>query len=690
MSHARSVLDQRMWQLSLSQNQCAPPTFRRDRGPLPDPGAVPGRNAPRQCAKPTPPRDQDSRADACAPPDEQPPPAALHQPAIGRPALEKHALNKHRLDSDPSGPCESRKEYTHTDSCEDFVSANERDYSRIIATVNKAPAKAFPGVMIEYEIVEDILHALITVHGVFRYQRTPLPLERESANWLMTVPALLPSHEHVTVTMQRRGGAEPSARIATYQLTDTAQYEQFQVDDFVFALVLQPRATDHSAYTTGFATALTASSVLVGMLGRIATVLNKHNEPNAKNLLEVHDMLQVLDRCDSSVDEAYDTTILMHDSLVCTKSSAMIAAMTVVENSTHSDWTITAEDVLMSINLRRNHLLDVPGSAPVWNENTKGLWSENMIRLYQAVTVIQDTYVTLSSVLKHVDGLEQVQGPKTFEGHADRVRSLISQRQAVMSRLVTQAQHEQTSKYNKVVKRVLYLVLNCIDHCLVTNIDELCGTQSVLHRVCLHRRQLHALRDGFLKNEKECFELGDKLMQESMHQLPPVFFHSTHMEAFGLQTDVVRRIWKNKVLESVQEELLQFWQELLRRSVPSRGGERTEIHMIAQQHNMYYSRVRRPRIVLDRLVLQVCQESKWSRIFRLVVFGDLQMQVIRDKETYEYLMHIHEHTSDYEHNPLVRSYLETHDFIRYLTGFMAGRDISENELHALWVSYKVV
>jgi len=58
-----------------------------------------------------------------------------------------------------------------------------------------------------------------------------------------------------------------------------------------------------------------------------------------------------------------------------------------------------------------------------------------------------------------------------------------------------------------------------------------------------------------------------------------------------------------------------------------------EVHRIAQYHNDYYSRMKPAMLVFDRYVLEIHTESKWVQMLKLILFRNLQMQVIRNLDT---------------------------------------------------------
>lgn len=298
-------------------------------------------------------------------------------------------------------------------------------------------------------------------------------------------------------------------------------------------------------------------------------------------------------------------------------------------------------------------------------------------KAYERTRQLKETYVDMASMSALM--LPQAPDSSYFLG----LRELLEQRQEVMAEIFLQVLADKTSNYQKPLNRVLYLTLNCIDNCLCYVVDDLCGIKSQTHDVCLHGRQLRRL-GLLLPNEGPLVARGLQYIARAMRlrrstaRAPPAF----------LTSDVMQQLWKTKILGLVEEMMYNYVSHLEnhKTNTSSTRHDRNICH-IARRHNEYYAGMRLPRVQLETLALQVCADTKWSQLFKIIVFGDLQMQVIRSRATMRALMQVAAHRDDFFEDPLILDYMHTHKFIELLTCHMAGWDIPAEDLERNYREY---
>lgn len=588
----------------------------------------------------------------------------MWQLSFQHPSHRSGSLNKHVVPRAHTEPCDEYERVPMVTSLEAFKASNAETMALVmqpLAAVEVASPEVI--VTVDYDITDNVLRADINLNEIFKYTRTPLLLSKVEANWLMTVPVLSAAN---TVSLRLRSRASPYQPVVTttYQVAAEPQYHEVQIEGFTVVVVLNSRAAACGRYTKQARCAEEAAGHLSVLLRRVEATFNTHvsRAINSKKV-PVRTRQTQLCMLDRVLAHARGHLGYVSEALVCRDNSDMITAMTVAsDKSGGTEWEISEEDVLMSMNLEDPVFLldDDHLRYASTSDHMLGL-QKSLENVYVNVNWFMDTFIDL-------DCMTDLMFPET---HTDvdflGLRGLCEQRQSLVCEISEQTMADKSSNYQKPLNRVLYLVLNCIDCCLCFNIDSMCGIASDLHDVCLHSRQLQHL-GRVLPNERALVARGHEMIARAMSMRS-----SKRAYPGFLSTDVMQELWKVKIIHLV-ELRMNSQLTLFHNSNTRWRGQVVDrsICRIAWKHNEYYAKMKSHVTKIHSLELRVCVGSKWRQIFELIVFGDLQMQVIRSKDTMNLLMDIRDNSTEFMHDAAVLEYMRSHPFIELLTFHMAG------------------
>lgn len=576
--------------------------------------------------------------------------------------------NKRTLPRTHEEPCEDHV-ITVFPSVDEFTTAVRDDLDKMRREVEEGEDAAIKRrVVVDYEIRNNVMHAEINLYGVFKYVRTPLLLRREEGNWLMTIPLLSGVDRTVELTLRAKFDETITPVVRAFTFGPQAQYEEFNIEGFNVVIVVNAADTLCREYTKKVETAGRAASHLCWIIKKLSALVNNRRTAIARGHgVSAQTVLQSLYKCDQTLCEASEWTKRWRSMTYCDAGSVILHAMKAKSaGSGEEDWSISHEDVLESVDLGSSaYLLSDARCADELVENKLGEGVLCLTEAYEHVMLLKNKYVGLRLMTKLL--FPTTSGVSQFLG----LRELLEQRKRVMREIYTQTRADKTSNYQKPLNRVLYLVLNCIDCCLCHTVDGLCGIESLTSDVCLHSRQLRHLGMQ-LPDEGLLVARGQELIAQAML----LRRDTAHVVPDFLHSGVMKQLWKTKIIELVEESMFSYTTHVANNDFDqSSNHEDYSICRIARRHNEYYAKMRQPRIILELLVMEVCTDTKWSQLFKTIVFGDMQMQVIRSQDTMRALMKVDEHKVDFFLNPEIKAYMETHLFIELLTQHMAGWDI---------------
>ena len=317
---------------------------------------------------------------------------------------------------------------------------------------------------------------------------------------------------------------------------------------YTMGLILSDTANT-PVFHTPLACAEQAAGILAKRQMRLEMLLNTKFTWQPDTRMTLYNELRA---CDEGLLK-YDAGAKRDKSMVCLSSESNIfqsmqfpsPLAPAAHGKTSLDGCVTRQDVLHSIDMRSVKVFDQGVFSDVMTTNDYQESCMEDAQLYERITSLNSMYVKLPFLLRTMHKFRSLQQLAVCVVHLNQLR--LTTIDSIFDAPPTAVRSNAARETNK---QQLFNVLNCIDNCIMHNINALYGTESSLHDICLHQHELAKL------TRIAPTWLYIMTMQDTMHlrsDFSHTRYHGKMLQTFTVyKSAITRQLWKAQVLQALE------------------------------------------------------------------------------------------------------------------------------------------